>query len=137
VIVNTLKKNYGGNKMKFDIRPVETKDARKLNTLRRMPGVCENILALPYERLEPTEDLIGSLNENTHILVAVKKEETDGETVIGTITLAVNPRPRARHIGEIGIMVHTEYRGQGIGTALLAAVVDLADAGAITAFRVH
>jgi putative acetyltransferase len=113
--------------MEFNIRPVEAEDARGLNALRRIPGVCENIMALPSERLKPTEDFIGGLNENTHILVAVKKDETDGETVIGTITLAVNPHPRARHIGEIGLMVHTDYQGQGVGKALLAVMVDLAD----------
>jgi putative acetyltransferase len=39
--------------MEFNIRPVEVKDVRELNVLRRMPGIYESILALPSERLKP------------------------------------------------------------------------------------
>jgi putative acetyltransferase len=34
---------------------------------------------------------------------------------------------KRRHTGEIGITVHDDYTGRGIGRALLAALLDLAD----------
>jgi hypothetical protein len=64
--------------MEFDIKPVEAKDAQGLNTLRRMPGVCENIIALPHERLKPTEDFIGSLNENTQWFTRITRDRESG-----------------------------------------------------------
>src|SRR5215217_5695897 len=36
-------------------------------------------------------------------------------------------RPRRRHAGVIGMGVHDEWHGKGIGTALMQACVDLAD----------
>ena len=41
--------------------------------------------------------------------------------------LTVESNPRRRHTGGLGIMVRTDCQGQGIGTALLEAVLDLAD----------
>ena len=36
-------------------------------------------------------------------------------------------RPRRRHVGAIGMGVHDEWQGKGIGTALMRAGLDLAD----------
>jgi putative acetyltransferase len=36
-------------------------------------------------------------------------------------------RNRKSHSGSLGMAVHADYHGQGIGTALMAAIVDLAD----------
>ncbi|OUQ80105.1 GNAT family N-acetyltransferase [Flavonifractor sp. An10] len=41
--------------------------------------------------------------------------------------LTVESNLRRRHSGGLGIMVRTDCQGQGIGTALLEAVLDLAD----------
>ena len=32
-----------------------------------------------------------------------------------------------RHVGSIGLFVHTDYQNQGVGTALMKAMLDLAD----------
>lgn len=36
-------------------------------------------------------------------------------------------RPRRRHAGRIGICVHDEWQGKGIGAALMQAGIELAD----------
>jgi L-phenylalanine/L-methionine N-acetyltransferase len=36
-------------------------------------------------------------------------------------------RPRRRHVGQIGISVHDEWQGRGVGAALMRACIDLAD----------
>jgi putative acetyltransferase len=36
-------------------------------------------------------------------------------------------RPRRRHVGDMGMMVRDDWQGKGIGSALMAAMVDLAD----------
>ena len=57
------------------------------------------------------------------MLVAVAEGE-----VVGNLDLRVHPdSPRRRHVGEIGVAVHDDWQGQGIGTALMEAALDLAD----------
>ena len=57
-----------------------------------------------------------------HRLVA----DVDGRAV-GLAALHLAPEPTRAHAGGLGMSVHPDYWGQGVGTALLAAVVDLAD----------
>ncbi|HEX5502414.1 MAG TPA: GNAT family N-acetyltransferase [Thermomicrobiales bacterium] len=52
--------------------------------------------------------------------------EVEGR-VVGTLGLHQESNPRRRHSGSIGMAVHDDYQGRGVGTALLAAAVDLAD----------
>jgi len=95
--------------MEFSIRPVEIGDAKGINALRRMPGVFENILGIPSERVKSSEDFIANINTNHHQLVAVTKLENGEELIIGTAGLTVNANPRMRHSGSIGIMVHFQH----------------------------
>ncbi len=51
----------------------------------------------------------------------------DGE-VVGNLGLETSPtRPRIRHAGSIGMAVRDDWQGQGVGTALMEAALDLAD----------
>ncbi len=52
--------------------------------------------------------------------------EMDGR-LIGFIHLGVLGGPRLRHVAAIGMSVHDAYVGRGIGSRLLAAMLDLAD----------
>lgn len=113
--------------MEFLIRPVEIGDAAGINALRRMPGVFENILGIPSERVKLNEDRLANLNGNTHEFVAVTKEGDGRETVIGAIGLTVYSNPRARHCAGLGMMVHRDFQGMGVGTKLMEAALDIAD----------
>ena len=109
--------------MPFNSRPMELGDAPGFNVLRRMPGVFENTLGLPSERVQRNVEGFQRLGPDDHIFVAVLE---DG-TVIGSAGLNVHPNPRMRHGAELGILVHTDYQNQGVGTALMKTVLDLAD----------
>ena len=52
---------------------------------------------------------------------------TPDGTVIGVVGLKVKPQLRMRHTADVGIFVHTDWQGKGVGTALMQAVLDLAD----------
>lgn len=113
--------------VEFIIRPVNTGDGKGINELRRMPGVFENILGIPSERIKRNEDFIANMDANTHQFVAVTKTQNDGEIIIGTAGLTVYANHRLRHSASIGIMIHKDYQDMGVGTALMKALIDIAD----------
>lgn len=112
--------------MEFIIRPVRIEDASAINEMRRMDGVRENTLGIFSERVTRSEDFIRGLTENEHLLVAEVKE-AEVRKAVGMVGLHVGRNPRLRHSASVGIMVHVDYQGKGIGTALLKKVIDLAD----------
>jgi len=112
--------------MDFIIRPVKVGDGAGINELRRMPGVFENILGIPSERVKRNEDFISTMDENIHMFVAVIKGNDDSEIIIGCASLHVSSN-RKRHIGGIGMMVHKDYQGMGVGTKLMESLLDIAD----------
>ena len=109
--------------MEYSIRPIGPQDAEGFNALRRMPGVFENTLGLPSERVKRNQDGIASLGPDDHNFVAV----TPDGTVIGVVGLKVRPQIRMRHTADVGIFVHTDWQGKGVGTALMQTVLDLSD----------
>ena len=109
--------------LNYTIRPMAAKDMEGFNALRRMPGVMENTLGLPSERVERNVEGYQHMGSDDHIFAAVLE---DG-TLIGTAGLNVHPNPRMRHGATLGILVHTGYQNMGVGTALMKAVLDLAD----------
>ena len=51
----------------------------------------------------------------------------DGE-IAGALTFGTGKRPRTRHVGEFGISVRKHHWGRGIGSHLLQALIDWAEA---------
>jgi len=113
--------------MKFKIRPAYEDDAADINDIRRQESVLPNILAVPSETSSHTEDWLSSIDPAMqHVFVA--EVEHDGEAkVVGIASLAISSRLRQRHSAGIGIMLHEDYHGKGIGTALMDAIISLAD----------
>lgn len=113
--------------MEFQVRPVQIGDAAGINALRRMPGVFENILGIPSERIKRNEDFIANMDSQNHAFVAVTTGADGRELVIGNASLSTFANHRKRHVGSIGIMVHRDYQCQGVGSSLMAALLDVAD----------
>lgn len=112
--------------MDLTIRPIRLEDAKSIYEIRTMDGVRENTMGITSERISRTETMISGLNSDSHMFVAEVNEEGT-KKVVGWIGLTVNQSPRARHSASIGIMIHTDYQGKGIGRALFNKVIDLAD----------
>lgn len=113
--------------MEIRIRPVCAEDAQAICEMRRMRGVMENMLSLPTETLTKSEKIAAGTDPNSHRLVAVALLEDGTEKAVGLVGLQVYENPRLRHSGGLGIQVHRDYQGMGVGKKLMEAILDLAD----------
>lgn len=105
----------------INIRPLAMSDVEAIHLIQLQPEVLPFILSVPTLRLSEVEKRFQELGPNDHRLVA----ERDGH-VIGLVGLQ-RYSGRLSHSGLIFIYVDSACHGQGIGTALLKAVIDLAD----------
>ena len=105
------------------IRRATPDDAPALVRIFSGPRAIAGTLQIPYTSEEARRQRIANAPEGTYPLVAV----VDGE-VVGQLTLHTNlTRPRRRHVGSLGMAVRDDWQGKGVGTALMAAAIDLAD----------
>lgn len=105
------------------IRRAEPDDSSAIHEIFSCPKVFAGTLQLPYPSLEQWRQRLAEPGDGTYYLVAVV-----GDRVVGMLGVHTFPqRPRRRHAGAIGMCVHDEWQGQGIGAALMRAGVDLAD----------
>ncbi len=86
------------------------------------PGVVAGTLQLPYRSVEERREWFAHPSPGTHSLVA----EIDGR-VVGQLNLRLATNPRRRHSASIGMGVHDDFQNRGVGSALMAAMLELAD----------
>ena len=104
------------------IRRAEPDDCAALYEIFTCPRVYAGTLQLPYPSREQWRRRLAE-SEGTYNLVAVV-----GERVVGMFGLHTFPhRPRRHHAAAIGMSVHDDWQGQGVGAALMRAGLDLAD----------
>ena len=103
------------------IRALEPSDADDFCALLNAPLAQSMTAGLPYFSREQARQMLANPPESFYALAAV----VDGR-VVGSCSLRLGAR-RQRHLGQIGISVRDDYAGQGIGSALMAAVIDLAE----------
>ncbi len=103
------------------IRRVVAADAEALYQTYLEPSVYSGTLQLPYPSLETWRERASANNANV-LLVA----EVDGE-MAGNIGLHPEAARRRIHAASLGLSVVARWQGKGVGSALLAAVIELAD----------
>ena len=109
--------------MTITIRHIEPGDYEALHKIFSGPKVVWGTLQLPFPSVEMWRKRLAEPPEGFYSLVACVDAE-----VIGQIGLHTFPnRPRRRHVGQIGMMVRDDWQGQGVGTALMQAAIELAD----------
>lgn len=103
------------------IRAVRLSDAAGWNAIANMPLYRHGTLRPPFQRVEMVEKWFAGLGPDTTAIVA----ELSGE-LVGTGSLQQYAGRRA-HAASIGMGVRDDCHGRGIGSKLLAALVDTAD----------
>ncbi len=101
-------------------RAIDNDAAAILNIFNQSPSAIANTLQMPYQGVEIWQERIQSKTVIT--LVADIEDQ-----VVGFIGLHLNQRPRLRHTASFGMAVAEQYRGRGIGRALVGAVINLAE----------
>ncbi|RON09688.1 GNAT family N-acetyltransferase [Pseudomonas brassicacearum] len=86
------------------------------------PAVARQVLQMPFQSTEVWRKRLESENERVVKLVALHQGQ-----VIGNIGLEQFSRIRRSHCANIGMGVAVAWQGKGVGSQLLAAVLDLAD----------
>ena len=105
------------------VRHAEPDDHETLHGLFSGPRVIAGTLQLPLPSADMWRKRLSEPPEGAFSLVAC----VDGE-VVGEISLHTTPtRWRMRHVASIGMAVHDDWQGKGVGTALLEAALDLAE----------
>jgi putative acetyltransferase len=103
------------------IRLAETEDWEDIAEM--MPGetVYSQTLQLPYVSRDAVREHLENIASDHYRLVAVIDERVVGQ-------LGMQPGTgRQAHVAYIGMMVHLDFQGQGVGSALMDAAVNLAE----------
>jgi putative acetyltransferase len=103
------------------IRAGEPSDAEAVHAIMSCPKVVANTLQLPWRPLAHHQQWLEP-QAGVYRLVAV----IDGQ-VVGDLGLHVNQNPRRSDVAGMGMAVHDAFQGRGVGRALVAAMVELAD----------
>ena len=103
------------------IRPARMSDAEALTAIALLPGFRAGTLRLPFQSLDETRGILDGLGDTKILLVA----ERDG-VVLGSAGWTRSAGRRS-HAATIGMGVHDDHVGQGIGAALLGTLCDAAD----------
>lgn len=93
-----------------------------ITALYNDPAVARQLLQMPYQSREVWRKRLDPDNERRVALVALHQG-----TVIGSCSIEQFARIRRTHCGSIGMGVAVQWQGKGIGSRLLAAVLEVAD----------
>jgi len=104
------------------IRGGSTDDWEAYHAIWSQPSVYRGTMQIPYPSADWNRERV---QERPPARFWPLVAEVDGQ-VVGNLGLVRGEHHRS-HVGHIGMMVHADYQGMGIGTALMEAVIDLAE----------
>jgi len=108
--------------VKIEIRRAEPGDYKAMQQIHAQPKAVWGTLQLPLPSEELWKKRLSESGDEVHGLVA----SVDGK-LVGTAGLVLAKHARRKHVGSVGMAVHDEWQSRGVGTALMKALIDLAD----------
>jgi L-phenylalanine/L-methionine N-acetyltransferase len=110
-------------RVECQIRRAEPDDYLSIYEIFCSPSAYAGTLQLPFPSRDQWREQLAHPGDGVYGLVSVVEDR-----VVGMISLHTNPhKPRRQHAGFLGMGVHEQWQGQGIGSALMTAAIDLAD----------
>lgn len=111
------------NPVNYTIRRTTSIDAEAYHKIFSCPKVIYGTLQLPYPSLDIWRKRLSEIPDGVYNLSACVDNE-----VVGQLGLQTFPNvPRRRHVGQIGMAIHDDWQGKGVGSTLMAAAIDLAE----------
>lgn len=104
------------------IRAVEPEDFIAVKRIYEQPGAYYGTLQMPFPSAELWKKRLENPANDSYVLVACVDEQP-----VGSIGLMLNTNPRRRHTGHLGMGVHDDYVGRGVGQLMMDSVLDIAD----------
>jgi putative acetyltransferase len=115
--------------MTIEVRSIQLSDAvgyrECLDSVARERRYLAQLEAMPLERIE---QFVGESVASD----AIQFVATDGSRIVGWADIFPHWAPVLAHCGALGMGVHAEYRGRGLGARLLAACLEKAPGKGIT-----
>ena len=114
-------------------RNAVTEDAEKIVAFYNFVGGETTFLSFEKDEyplnVEEQVSAIEALDGNkTNIMLMAM----DGDEIAGIATITSSHKIKARHEGELGIVVAKKYQGQGIGTELITRLIEWARGNGVT-----
>jgi putative acetyltransferase len=103
------------------IRAREPSDFEEIAALMNLPKVRWGTLRLPFTAKEQWRKMSETPPDGMTCIVAALEGR-----IVGVASVTQHGGRRS-HVGDIGMSVHDEFCGHGIGSTLMAALVDLSD----------
>lgn len=107
---------------RITVRALESSDMEAFADIMSLPGVRRGTLSVGYRNPDQLKVWCEQRLKNGVSVCA-----TIGGRMVGHAGLEIHGRSRA-HGAHLGVAVHDAYHGQGVGSALLRALTDCADA---------
>ncbi|GAA4900185.1 GNAT family N-acetyltransferase [Ferrimonas pelagia] len=107
----------------YTIRRGEPSDAKAMQQIAQGESAYSNTLQLPWPSVDRWQKNCENWPAHLHMLMT---ESPEG-MVVGNIGMEALQSPRRRHVGQLGMFVHEDWQGKGVGTALMAAAIELVD----------
>lgn len=104
------------------VRHTEPDDFRAVQKIFMQPRAVWGTMQLPYPSVESWRKKLESPPPGFYSLVACA-----GNEVVGSAGLHTAAQPRRRHAGSVGMAVRDDWQGKGAGSALMEALIHLAD----------
>ena len=105
------------------IRRADADDYEQVCEMFVSARVYEGTLQVPYPSRDYWRRRLSENVDSVYNLVAIIDER-----IVGMVSVDTFPhKPRRRHAGVIGISVHADWQGKGLGKELMRAIIDFAD----------
>lgn len=109
------------------IRPLKIEDTDALHEIISDPAVARALIQIPSLEVADVSKKIEAGGPGLYRYAAVARHEDGSTKMVGNATIHQPQNPRQAHGAGLGLGVHPDYWGIGIGQRLMAAVLDLAD----------